>query len=236
MKNLFFYILDYYKVFCNHMPPGRIYKKCNDNIFFSMLSKIFEKLKDNYNLRFKGIYPKLSNYYLKEYKKQFSLPSLIFENDEGDFLDNIRDVFVLKYLARNNTALGLQKIANAYGVRARFVMKRDYLKEKKSDEAPVDNTYNIILDNTIIVKFYSQIGDRYYKTVNDQGIKYPFVYGKNLRYQKLRLLYDKIKPMHLKFEYVIAGSDEIVKYKKDPNEPDFITYTINNKEVEKIFE
>lgn len=238
-KKLFFYVQNYYKALLNHLPPGRIYElapKAKDTTFSFLLgtfAKVLARLNQDYNTRFKGLYLKLSNYFLEEYKKEYSIPNQIFTNDSDTYLDNIRDVFILKYLARDNTSLGLQKIANAYGVRVGFIRKRDFLKASGELDQD-DNTYDMEIDNTVIVKLYSGIGDRYYKTATDQGIKLPFFYGKNPRFQKIRSLFNLLKPLHLKFDYIFGTNEEIDNYKFDPNEPDFISFTINNEQVEKI--
>lgn len=172
------------KILIDYLPKGAAYKQAaikgsNFNNLILTLANSFRWLTSRFNRTFKGLYITQSNSLLEKWKTDYGVPSDVFKTSDVNRLD----VYCLRYLMRGNSEWNFKAIANLYLL--------DVIIEPGSKDNPI--IANETVDHITI------------KYTASGAIKLPYKVPHHLRgnesLEKVKLIYDIIRPRHLKVVY-----------------------------------
>lgn len=199
------------KIFLNYLPKGKIYKQAsingtNFNKLIQWIGASFEWLVDAYNVVFNGLFILRGTYFIKKFKKDYSIPNEIFYQTTDQ--EHQIDIIVLKYLMKSNRSWNFKAIANAYGICVDVWAGAKYYRPSRlPNSVPhylMSDFTNI--NNIIVVKFYFDEYDVLPHNV-------PHKLGTGIKIAKIKKIYDIIKPAQTKIVYVSGASKDCEKIK-----------------------
>lgn len=169
----------------DYLPVGKAYYKYKEEGSIAWKRKMWavEMLtllaKDIVDV-FKGCFVGESNHFADEWKKDYSIPDLIYsKNDDLNF----RDVFVKKYLARGNTEWHFRAIANIYGMDCLIRTGDEYINEFGS--LPTTHYKNISPYRLVVVSIFGG-GEPHFP------LEFPFVFGSEDYIKRLTDIYQSM--------------------------------------------
>jgi hypothetical protein len=194
------------KIFLNYLPKGRILKQArmqgtNFNKLIKWIASGFEWLIDTYNIYFKGLYICESKFFIENFKKDYSVPNEIFYQTTNE--EHQADIKVLKYLMWGNTTWHFKKIAQMYGICVGVKNGVDYFQNSRIPNKIPHKLFSDFgnTNHLLVVTIYQQDTDILPHTI-------PHKLGAGLKLEKIKKIYDKIKPSHTKILY-LQGDYEI---------------------------
>lgn len=199
------------RILLNNLPKGRVFKQAwivgtNFNKLIKWLALSFSWLVDEYNKAFKGLFICQSTFYIEQFKNDFLIPNDIFYKATDE--EHKADIIVLKYLMKGNTAWNFTAIANAYGICVDVVAGAEFFKESRLPNTiphKLYPNYNNI-NNIITVTFYVSASDVLPHSV-------PHTLGSGLKVEKIKKIYDIIRPAQTKIEYFSKAQADCEKIK-----------------------
>lgn len=189
------------KILLGYLPKGSIFQKAhiegtNFNKLIKWIAIGFQWLIDKYNETFMGIFICKSDFFIEQFKKDYGIPNEIFYQTTKE--EHVADIKVLKYLMRGNMAWNFKAIADQYGICVKVESGRDYyfvsrlparLPYKLFDLSQLLNINNIL----VVTIYQDQSSNLPYKL--------PLKLGTSLKENKMKQIYDKIKPAQTSIIY-----------------------------------
>ena len=219
------------QIYLNNLPKGRVFKQAstkgtNFNKFVKWIAKSFEWLVDRYNETFKGLYICESQYFIEQFKKDYSIPNKIFYQTTND--EHTQDIKVLKYLMSGNTAWHFKTIAQMYGYCIKVTSGVEYFEKSRIPNIIPHKLYSGFenVNNILVITFYEQEADIL-------PISVPHKLGAGLKISKLKKIYDIIKPAQVKILYMAGDFDIEVTTEQDIL-PSNVPHTLGNIVTTKI--
>lgn len=203
---LWFEVDEQEKILIDYMPRGAAYKQAridgsNFNNIIKAISKSFEWLAIRYNNVFRGLFIAESPFLLSRWVTDYGIPSRVFPSDKESIpatptkaeipgiTENRLDIYALRYLMNGNAEWNFRAIANLYLV--------DVIIEPGDSEHPpvVGQT-----SNYITVKYIERIQ-------NKLPYNIPHYLTTNETFDKIKAIYQIIKPSHIKITYIVLPED-----------------------------
>lgn len=199
--------------FLNYLPKGKVFKQArlqgtNFNKFIKWIAKGFEWLVDRYNLYFRGLFICESIFLIDKFKKDYSIPNKVFYQTTDE--EHQVDVKVLRYLMWGNTTWHFKTIAQMYGLCIGVQNGVDYFRKSRIPNQIPHKLYSDFgnTNNIMVVTLYQQDADILPHSI-------PHKLGAGLKLEKIKNIFDKIKPAHTKILYLQGDYDIEVTTIKD---------------------
>lgn len=193
-------------IYLNYLPKGRILKQArtkgtNFNKLVKWIASGFEWLIDAYNIYFKGLFICESTFFIENFKKDYSVPNEIFY--QTTVKEHQADIKVLQYLMRGNTPWHFKQIAQLYGICINVKNGVDYFKNSRIPNKIPHRLYSDFgnTNNIIIITIFQDELDILPHSI-------PHRIGTGLKVEKIKRIFDTIKPAHTKILY-LEGDYEI---------------------------
>lgn len=203
---LWFEVDEQEKILIDYMPRGAAYKQAringsNFNNLIKAIGKSFEWLAIRYNNVFRGLFITEGAFLLSRWKVDYGIPSRVFPSDKESIpatskrhkilavTENRLDIYALRYLMNGNAEWNFRAIANLYLV--------DIIIEPGDSEHPqvVGQT-----SNYITISYVERWGQRI-------PYKIPHYLTTAETIDKIKAIYQIIKPSHIKITYIILPKD-----------------------------
>lgn len=202
---LFFNNENQEEIYLNNLPKGRIYNKAyeensNFNKVVKWIASQFKWLVDRYNLYFKGLFICKSDFFIEEFKKDYSIPSKVFYPTTKD--EHRADIKVKKYLMWGNRKFNFEAIAYQYGICAIVKSGVEYFKNSRIPNSIPHRLYSDFgnTNNILVITLLAQDVDLLPHSV-------PHRLNAGLRINKIKSIFEQIKPAHIKILYLGAESE-----------------------------
>ena len=198
---LFFNRENQLSIFLGYLPKGLIFNKAHEdgaefNKLVKWIASGFEWLVDKYNLAFMGVFICKSDFYIEQFKKDYSIPNEVFYQSDNE--EHTQDIKVIKYLMKGNGIWNFQAIASVYGLCVKVQSGKDYyFVSRLPAKLPYklfDLSALININNIFVVTIYES-------TSQQLPYKLPLKMGTGLKEKKLKAIYDKIKPAQTSIIY-----------------------------------
>lgn len=213
------------QIYLNNLPKGRMYKQAsvqgtNFNKFVKWIAKGFEWLVDKYNETFKGLFICESKFFIEQFKKDYSIPNEVFYQTTDE--EHQIDVKVLKFLMQGNTHFHFKQIAQMYGYCVKVSSGVEYFKNSRIPNTVPHKLYSDFgnVNNILVITFYEQETDLLPHSV-------PHRLGAGLKIEKIKKIYDIIKPAQVKILY-LAGDFDIEVTTEQDILPSDVPHTLGN--------
>jgi len=190
------------KILLGYFPKGLIFQKAHEsgaefNKVIRWIASGFQWLIDKYNETFMGIFICKSDFFIEQFKKDYNIPNEIFYQSTKE--EHVADIKVIKYLMRGNMAWNFQAIASQYGICVKVESGKDYYFVSR---LPAKIPYKLFdlsallnVNNILVVTIYQDAS-------SNLPYKLPMKLGTSLKENKLKAIYDKIKPAQSSIIYM----------------------------------